>query len=143
MTEKPAKPDVPEMELQRKYLEFQIVGQQVKKFREQLQQLDQQLVELDGAKDTLEELKEVRKGTPLFVPVSGGIFMRAESGETANVVLNVGAGVAVEKTLPEAQQLISDQMEQAGKVREQMMANLGKLLEKAKELQAELEKLVK
>ena len=129
-------------QLQRKYMEFQMIGQQVKHFREQLQQLDQQLVELDNVKDSLEELKGVPQGTDLFIPVSSGIFMRAKSGDTAAVVLNVGAGVAVEKTIPDAQQLISDQMEQAGNIREQLMANLTKLLDAAKGLQAELEKLV-
>ena len=131
------------MELQRKYMEFQIIGQQVGKIREQLQQIDQQLVELDNVRESLEELKEVREGADLYVPMSSGIFLRAKAGDTGKVVLNVGASVAVEKTVAEAQQLISDQMEQAGNVREQMLANLNKFLEKAKELQAELEKLVK
>lgn len=131
------------MQLQRKYMEFQIIGQQVGKIREQLQQLDQQLVELDHVRESLEELKGVQEGAELYVPMSSGIFLRAKAGDTGKVVLNVGSSVAVEKTVPEAQQLISDQMEQAEKVREQMLANLSKFLEKAKELQAELEKLVK
>ena len=140
MADKDTKED-PEM-LQRKYMEFQLLGQQIQRFREQLQQLDQQLVELDNVKDSLEELKAVKQDTELFVPMSGGIFMRAKAGDASMVVLNVGANVAVEKTIPEAQQLISDQMEQAGKLREQMMGNLNQLLESAKKLQAELEKLV-
>ena len=123
-------------------MEFQLVGAQIKRVREQLQQLDQQLVDLDGVKDNLEELKTTVGGTDLFVPVSSGIFMRAKAGAMDKVVLNVGAGVAVAKSIPDAQQLISEQMEQAGKLREQMMTSLNALLDAGKQLQAELEKLV-
>ncbi|HLC66263.1 MAG TPA: prefoldin subunit alpha [Candidatus Nanoarchaeia archaeon] len=129
-------------QLQQRYMEFQLVGAQIKRVREQLQQLDQQLVDLDGVKDNLEELKTTVGGTDLFVPVSSGIFMRAKAGAMDKVVLNVGAGVAVAKSIPDAQQLISEQMEQAGKLREQMMTSLNALLDAGKQLQAELEKLV-
>jgi len=50
----------------------------------------------------LKELKNVQKGNEMYVPMGAGIFVKAQTEETHNVVMNVGAGVCVEKTVDEA-----------------------------------------
>ena len=61
------------------------------------------LAEMNVSLTTLEGLEKEKAGAQLFVPIGGGSYAKAKLETTKNVVVGIGANVAVEKTLKEAQ----------------------------------------
>lgn len=129
--------------LQQKYIEFQFVEQQVKKLQQQLQTFEQQLVDLESVKEALGELKEVKAGTEILLPLSSGIFVKAHIQSVDSLLVNVGANTAVEKPLSATKELLLLQGKELQKYREQVMINLQLLNVHMNKLQEELQELVK
>ncbi|MFH0978368.1 MAG: prefoldin subunit alpha [Candidatus Woesearchaeota archaeon] len=101
---------VKQEELQQKYMEFQMLDQQMKQTQKQLQALEDQVVEIIYTQQGLEELKKVKEGTEILVPVSSGIFAKAKIQKPGELIVNVGAGTAVSKTVDSTQEMLSKQL---------------------------------
>jgi len=131
-----------EQELQTKYMQMQMLEQQSKQMQEQIQQIDQQSMELEAVKQSLDELKGVKTGTEILVPISGGLFIKAEMKDSQNVLVNVGAGTTVQKDVGSAKKLIDEQLVEMETVKGQIMENLDKLGEQFGMVQEEMRKLM-
>lgn len=129
--------------LQHKYMEFQFVEQQVKKLQQQLETFEQQLADLESVKEALAELKHVKAGTEILLPLSSGIFVKAHIQSVDSLLINVGANTTVEKPLSSTKELLLKQGEELQKYREQVMVNLQLLNVHMNKLQEELQELVK
>ena len=114
-------------ELQNSYLEFQMLDQQLKQAQKQLQLLEEQLVEIIFTIQSLDELKEVKQGTEILVPVNSGVYAHATLGEVKDVVVNVGAGTAVEKSILSTKEMLSKQLEEVQTLRQQLVQFVSKM----------------
>jgi len=128
-------------ELNEKYLEMQILDQQLKQVNQQLLNLDNQTLELQRIEENLGDLKETKNGTELLVALGGGIFSRAELKDNKTVLMNVGANVVIEKDIPSSKEVISRQIDQIKDVATQMEQEFQMLAMKSQILQQDLQKL--
>jgi len=126
--------------LQKKYLEFQLLDQQLKQTQKQAQLLEEQLVEIVYTQQSLEELKDVKPGSEILVPVSNGMFAKATLTDSHELIVNVGSGAAVPKTIEAAQQMLAKQLDEVQKVRVQLAELMQQLeqgmLARSKEISA-------
>lgn len=103
------------------------------------------LTELNQAKATLEGLEKEKEDTPLFVPIGGGSFIRAKLESADKVIVGMGAGVSVEKTLSEAKETVENRIAQLEKTRRTLQQQLTQVAQKIEEdrakFQEESEKL--
>ena len=129
--------------LQKTYYEMHLLGQQIKQVQQQLQTIDSQLEELDKTADSVESLNNIRKGSEIFVSISPGIFAKAEITDTENLLLNVGAGTGVQKSVPDTVALIREQISEIGAYREKMTEQLELLTHKGARFEKEMEELGK
>lgn len=129
-------------EIQRKYLEYQIAEQQIKQFQQQLEKLEAQTAEVNAVENSIEEMSKADTGDDLLVPVSGGIFFSASVKDTKKFLVNVGAGVVVEKDAAGTKALIEEQARELEKYKEQVVQQLAEHLTNYQELEAELKKLI-
>ena len=130
-------------EMQQKYMEMQMLEQQMQQVQKQLQMIEQQTLELDTTKDAIDELGKTKVGSETLVPISSGIFVKAEIKDNKKLTVNVGSGVAVENTIDEAKGLVDEQIKEINDFKKELTLNLEKLAAKAQEIQEELSKLVK
>src|SRR3989338_2449099 len=86
-------------EMQEKYIELQLLDQQIKQMQKQIQLVEQQVMELSSVKQSLDEIKNIEKGTEVLAPLSSGIFAKAEIKDIDKLLVNVGADVVIEKDL--------------------------------------------
>ena len=84
-------------ELQEKYIELQMIEQQMKQIQKQAQLVDSQMNELAVAHQALDDIKKTKPGTKILVPISNGIFAKAEIKDNEDLIVNVGANVIVNK----------------------------------------------
>lgn len=127
-------------EQQKKYIEYQILNNQIKQISNQIGLLDQQLVELNGMEIGLIDLEKNKVGSSLLVPVGSGVFVEGELKDNKNVFMNVGAGVVVKKNFNETKSMLDKQMQETANVMQQLEMELINLSSRVKEIQGELSK---
>jgi prefoldin alpha subunit len=118
-----------EQKMQEKALKIQILEQQIIGVQNQLQNLEAQLVDLDITKESLDDLKKSEKGSELLSMLSPGIFVKSNLADNKDVIINVGAGVAVKKDVDKAKELVEQQFEEVKKVQLQLLMDMEKLNE--------------
>jgi len=132
-----------EQEVQQKYMEMQMVQMQMQQVGQQVQALEAQANEMDVVNQALEEFSRSEIDSDMFVTLTPGLFVKAQLKQTDKVLLNVGGGAVVEKTIPEAQNIVSTQGGELRKLQEELSGQMKKLGERAQQVQLELQKLVK
>lgn len=90
---------------------------------------------------TLEGLKEAKKGDEIFVPIGGGSYLKAAIVDTEKIIAGVGAGIAVEKIVPEAKSDIASRMEELKKARFTLEGQFTQTLERMQAIREEADKL--
>lgn len=128
-------------EMQQRYLELQFIDQQVKQLQKQVQAIDLQIVELNNTKANIEELKEVKPGTSVLIPLSSGIFFEGAIKNSREFRVNVGADTVIVKSSSETKELIDEQIREIHKVREEIIGSLQELALSAQNIEKELEGL--
>lgn len=130
-----------QQEIQQKYMELQVLGQQINQMQKQIQLLENQSIELTLVEQGLEDIKNVKIGTKILVPISSGIFVKAELKDNEELLVNVGANVTVKKDIPSTKQLIKRQLDEIKKVQEETIVELQKLVIKANSIEEEINKI--
>ena len=92
-----------------KYLQFQMLQQQIEQISEHAEMLNKQMGELDITRNALKELSRTKANTEIIAPLSNGIFVKAELKENNKLIVNVGSNITVEKTVEQVITLLSKQ----------------------------------
>ena len=122
-------------------MQLQVMDSQIKEMHQQLQVFQTQTEEIKNIITGLDDFKEVKQGTSILVPLSSGIFARAALEENKSLLMNVGAGVVVNKNIDDVKKLLSQQIDKLMKLQEGMTMELNKLASKALPLQEEINSL--
>jgi prefoldin alpha subunit len=122
---------------QERYIELQMIDQQVKQLQKYLQAFDQQLVEIRSVVGAVQEFSKLKKGSMIFAPISNGIFIKAKLEDNESLRVNVGNNVVVTKTADEAIALLQSQEAEIVQYRSETVANMEQMLKKLEELQAD------
>ena len=123
---------------QQKVLELQTIEQQLQQLQQQLQAIQQQTLELTALTDSLDDLANLKPNAPMLASLGSGMFVSGELKDTQQVVMSVGAGVSVKKSIPEAKESVKKQLKELQDVSEKSQGHIQTLSLKARELQSEL-----
>jgi prefoldin alpha subunit len=125
-----------------KYLEMQILSQQIKQLQQQIMNLENQMVELEVLEDNLEELKKVKEGTEILVSMGAGIFAKAQLKDNKKVIVNVGTNTMVKKEIDDAKKLVTDQLDQMKQLIAEITGELEKAAIRIQETQQEIQEMM-
>ena len=119
------------------YEQYRIQAESTKK---NLELIEQNLAEFKIAKESLEEIrkKDVRE---ILVPLGARSFIRAELSSPDNIIVNVGSGVAVEKSISKAIEDIEHDIKELEKARQDQLKLLNFLLSKLEELAPKVQEI--
>lgn len=129
-------------ELQQKHQQLQMIDQQLQILQQQGQLVEKQSVELQMVEQALEEFKHVKEGGEILVPLSSGIYAKGTLQSNKGLIANVGAGVAVEKSVDGVKKMITEQREEMEKMQKEIAENLQKLATEGVQLQETIQKLM-
>ncbi len=131
-----------EQEAQSKYMELQMLDQQVKQVQTQLKTIEQQAEEMESVAIQLDEFNTLKPGSEALIPVANGIFTKAILQEPTSFVVNVGANTMVAKSLEETKKVLIRQVEEMHTMQQELTQKIMELATKAKNTQEELRTLV-
>lgn len=131
-----------EEEIQRKYLELQLIEKQIKQIQQQMQFMEQQLLELNSLSNSVEEITKVKPKTEILVPLGAGVYTKAELKDNKDFIMNVGADITTTKSAKESISIIENQIAQLKALLEQLSAELENAAIAGHKLQGELQEAV-
>ncbi len=99
------------------------------------------LTELNYAKLTLGGLEKEDDDASLFVPIGGGSYIRAKLESTEKIIVGMGAGISVEKSLSEAKETVGNRVAQLEKTRGTLQQQFTQVAQKMEEDQTKLQEL--
>ena len=103
--------------------EINIYKQQVELIQNQIDLIRTSMAEVEALSNTFDDLKG-KDSIEAFVPVGAGSFMKAELKNTHDLIISIGAGVAVKKDVEGAKEIIAAQKEDLADSLDKMLAQL-------------------
>lgn len=125
--------------LEQKYMEFQMVMQQLERVREQLHKTDERIAEVGFVIESLKNFSTVEVGSEILIPVSNGVFAKAKITDTSKLLVNVGADTVTEKTVTDSLDMLAQQKQRIEEFRMRLSDVVQRLYEKSEELKSELQ----
>src|SRR3989338_4245868 len=130
-----------EKRFQEIYVEFQVLSNSIQQLEKQSAALENHLLELMVTKQSLHDMENVKPGTEILVPLSAGIYARADIRENDKLIVNVGSNIALSKNLDSTKKIIEDQIGEIKKLQENLSQELEMSTAKAAELEEELNRI--
>ena len=100
--------------------------------------IEAQIAEIALTKEAINDLANVQEGSEIISPISSGIFLKSSLLDSKKLLVNVGSGTVVEKTIPETTKIIEEQEAEIKKTYDVLVAELNKLGAKAIQLEESL-----
>ena len=122
--------------------ELNMYKSQADLLQQQVEAIQASLGEVEILESTLEDIKD-KKSLEIMVPVGAGSFMSAEIKKTDEVIMSVGAGVAIKKSAEEAKETLANQKEELSDSLDKMMNNLQKISQIIAQLSPQAEDLMR
>lgn len=122
-----------EEELRRLAVELRILEGTVESLRTRMNFVNAALNELNLSNKTLEGIEKEEIDANLFVPIGGGSYVKARLESADKIIYGVGAGVAIEKTIREAKEGVSNRISELNKTSISLEQQLGQVLRKIEE----------
>lgn len=129
--------EVRKLSMQLRYFE-----QTAENLQQRLSMLNAALTDLSYANMTLESVEQEKENAEMLVPIGGSSYISVKLADANKVVVGLGAGVSVEKTLPEAKVIVKERIEELEKTRVQAQQQLNQIAERINQDRSRMETLL-
>ena len=91
---------------------------------------------LDRALGAVEAMEKAEEGQDMLVPIGSGSFVHAKLASREKVVLNIGAGVSIEKTVADAKETLKVRKAEVAEGSKKLNEVLSKIDQEMQKIQA-------
>ena len=130
-----------EIKLREKYMELQMFEQSLNHLQQKKQTLEHQMNEFEALKESLKDIKNSKKDSPMYSPLGSGVFIKSEIKDTDNVMVNVGSNVVIERTIEDSKGLVEEQIKELDNMIKQLVKEIKEGMTKSNKLGSELSEL--
>ena len=134
---------VTEQEVKNKYIELQLLTQQIKPLQQQVVLVEHQIFDYNQIMENLNEISNLKEGEEIFTQLNPGIFIKTILKDSKDVIINIGADTVVTKDVKNAKEFIEKQINELKKINKDLEDELKKLLVQNQDIQEELQNLIK
>jgi prefoldin alpha subunit len=99
-----------EEELRKLSVEMRFLEQTAETLQQRISMMNAAMTDLTYANMTLEDVEKEKEDAELLVPIGGSAYVKAKLANPDKVVVGLGAGVSVEKTLQEAKAIVKERL---------------------------------
>lgn len=131
-----------EEQLRRTSVEIRFLEQTAEAIQSRINMVNAVITDLVYASMTLEGLEKEKENSELLVPIGSNSYIKAKLENPDKVIIGMGAGVSVEKTLQEAKEIVKKRQENLEKTRMSLQQQLAQVAERITEDREKFETLV-
>jgi prefoldin alpha subunit len=99
-----------EEEIRKLSVEMRLLEQTAETLQSRINVLNAAMTDLTYANMTLDGVEKEKEDAELLVPIGGSSYVRVKLANPDKVVVGMGAGVSVEKPLPEAKSILKERL---------------------------------
>jgi prefoldin alpha subunit len=123
-------------------MQLRYFEQTAENLQQRLSMLNAALTDLTYANMTLENIEQEKENAQMLVPIGGSSYISVKLADASKVVIGLGAGVSVEKTLPEAKIIVKERMEELQKTQVSAQQQLTQIAERINQDRQRMESLL-
>jgi prefoldin alpha subunit len=123
-------------------MQLRYFEQTAENLQQRLSMLNAALTDLTYANMTLESIEKEQENAEMLVPIGGSSYINVKLADPNKVVVGLGAGVSVEKTLPEAKTIVKQRMDDLEKTRIQAQQQLTQIADRINQDRTRMESLL-
>jgi prefoldin alpha subunit len=131
-----------EEELRQLSVELRFYEQTAEALQSRINMVNAVITDLTYASMTLDVLEKEKENSELLVPIGGSSYIRAKFENPDKLIVGMGAGVSVEKTLPESREIIKKRQEELDKTRTSLQQQFVQVVDGIREHREKIESLV-
>jgi len=122
--------------------EMQLYREEAQVLQQQLGNLQLNYASVELAIQTLENVAKLSKGDQMLLPIGSGAYIKSKVENNEVALVDVGAGVVVEKPIPDAMKFLKSRMDDMDLMREKLQKNFGEVSNRMKSLEESANKLM-
>lgn len=104
-----------EEELRRLSMEMRYLEQTAETLQQRISMVNATITDLAYANMTLDGIEKEKENAELLVPIGGSAYVKVKLADSNKVIVGMGAGVSVEKTLQEAKTTLKERLDELEK----------------------------
>jgi prefoldin alpha subunit len=131
-----------EEELRRLSVELRFFEQTAETIQSRINMVNAVITDLTYASIALEGLEKEKENSELLVPIGSNSYIKAKLENPDKIIVGMGAGVSVEKTLQETKDIVKNRQENLEKTRLSLQQQLTQVAEKISEDREKFESLM-
>jgi prefoldin alpha subunit len=131
-----------EEQLRRLNVEMRFLEQTAEEVQSRINIVNAMITDLNYASMTLEGIEKEKENSELFVPIGANSHIKAKLENPDRIIVGMGAGVSIEKTLPEAKEIMKNRLESLEKTRTSLQQQLAQVADRINEDREKFENLV-
>jgi len=131
-----------EEEVRKLNMQLRYFEQTAETLQQRLGMLNAGITDLSYANMTLESIEKEKENAEMLVPIGGSSYINVKLADSNKAVVGMGAGVSVQKTLPEAKAAVKERLEELEKTRVQAQQQLSQIAERINQDRNRMESLL-
>ena len=131
-----------ENELRKLSAEIQLLEQTAQSLQQRINMMNAALTDLTYANMTLDGIKQEKNNAQLLVPIGGSSYIKVKLANVDNVIVGMGAGVSIEKTLPEAKTIVNERLSELQKTMKSAQQQFAQIVDRINKSRKTLENML-
>ena len=131
-----------EEELRRLSMEMRYLEQTAETLQQRISMVNAALTDINYANMTLDGIEKEKENSELLVPIGGSSYVKVKLADPNKVIIGLGSGVSVEKTLPEAKSTLKERLDELEKTMHSAQQQFSQVAERINSGRSRLENLL-
>jgi len=131
-----------EEELNRLSVEMRYYEQTAETLQQRIGMINAAIRDLTYANMTLDGMEKEKDDAELLVPIGGSSYIKVKLANSDTVIVGMGAGVSVEKTLPEAKAIVKERLDELEKTMSSAQQQFGQVAQRINAGRSQLQSLL-
>jgi len=131
-----------EEELRRLSVEMRYLEQTAETLQQRISMINAALTDLTYASATLDGIEQEKENAEMLVPIGGSSYVKVKLAESDKVIVGLGAGVSVEKSLADAKATMKERLDELEKTLQSAQTQFGQVAERINSGRGRMESLL-
>jgi prefoldin alpha subunit len=131
-----------EEELRRLSVEMRYLEQTAETLQQRISMINAALTDLTYASATLDGIEQEKENAEMLVPIGGSSYVKVKLAEPDKVIVGLGAGVSVEKSLADAKATMKERLDELEKTLQSAQTQFSQVAERINTGRGRLESLL-
>ena len=131
-----------EEELRRLSMEMRYLEQTADALQQRISMVNAALTDINYANMTLDGIEKEKENSEMLIPIGGSSYVKVKLADTNKVIIGMGSGVSVEKTLPEAKVTLKERLDELEKTMHSAQQQFSQVAERINSGRSRLESML-